>query len=66
MEFKQGDKVIVKGLCFPFIFHNYINDKLAKILLDGESVDKQHSVINVKVEVLLPNNRQSCEQEGWF
>lgn len=65
-KFKKGDKVCVRGLDMAFVFEYYVNDNLAQIFIEGESYDTMHSIIFARPEVILPNNLQTCIEEGWI
>lgn len=45
-RFKEGDKVIVKGLDLAFVVACYLEDNLVKLFIEGESATTMHSIIH--------------------
>jgi hypothetical protein len=64
--FNKGDKVCVKGLDMAFVFGWYVNNHIAKIFIEGESMEGMHYLIYARPEVLLPNNEVTLREEGWL
>ncbi len=63
MLFKEGDKVMVKGLDMAFVVCCYMRDGLVKLRIEGETANY---LIFARPDVLLLNNTENCRAEGWL
>ena len=70
IEFKKGDRVIVRGIHLALIVDGYLDQEYGTvtepILILTIECDRDDHRIYAKESVVLLNNAENCRAEGWI